>query len=140
MSTFLVTGGTGKTGGRLVTSLRAAGHRVRAASRTGGDVRFDWHDPATYAPALAGVDGVFIVGPGSAMDWSGLLRSLLGQAGAAGVRRAVLLSARGVEFLPDGAVARAEEALRQGPIPWTILRPSHFAQNFTEAMLVPVKD
>jgi uncharacterized protein YbjT (DUF2867 family) len=56
------------------------------------------------------------------------------------VRRAVLLSARGVEFLPDGAVARAEAALARGPLAWTILRPTHFAQNFTEAMFVPDGD
>ena len=51
--------------------------------------------------------------------------------------RRVLLSARAVEFLPDGAVARAEQALRAGPLAWTILRPAHFAQNFTEAMFAP---
>ena len=80
---------------------------------------------------------MFIVGPGSATDWSPRLARLLDLAAAAGVRRAVLLSARAVEFLPDGAVARAERALRDGPVPWTILRPAHFAQNFTEAMFVP---
>jgi uncharacterized protein YbjT (DUF2867 family) len=137
MSTFLVVGGTGKVGRRLTDELRASGHQARAGSRTGGDVRFDWHDPATYGPALHGTDGVFIVGPGSAADWSGLLSSFLATARENSVSRAVLLSARGVEFLPDGAVARAETALRQGPVPWTILRPSHFSQNFTEAMLVP---
>jgi uncharacterized protein YbjT (DUF2867 family) len=110
------------------------------ASRTGGDVRFDWHDPATYGAAVEGADGMFLVGPGSATDWSGLIPPLLAQAEAAGVRHVVLLSARGVEFLPDGAVARAERTVAQGPIPWTILRPSHFAQNFTEAMFRPVDD
>jgi uncharacterized protein YbjT (DUF2867 family) len=138
MSTFLVLGGTGKVGRRLTARLRDAGHDVRVASRSdAGDVRFDWHDPATHDAALAGADGVFVVGPGSATDWSPLLPAFLDRAHAAGVRHAVLLSARGVEFLPDGAVARAEAALRDGPLPWTILRPSHFAQNFTEAMFVP---
>jgi hypothetical protein len=37
-------------------------------------------------------------------------------------RDAVLLSARAVEFLPGGAVGRAEQALRDGPLPWTIQR------------------
>jgi uncharacterized protein YbjT (DUF2867 family) len=92
------------------------------------------------APAVEGTDGIFIVGPGSATDWSPSLTALLQVAAGAGVTRAVLLSARGVEFLPDGAVARAERALMDGTIPWTILRPSHFAQNFTEAMFVPVND
>jgi uncharacterized protein YbjT (DUF2867 family) len=140
MSTYLVIGGTGKVGSRLARILRNAGNDVRIASRTGGDVRFDWHDSASYRPALEGVEAVFIVGPGSATDWSPLLRELLVAAEAQGVQRAVFLSARGVEFLPDGAVARAEEALRSGPIDWTILRPTHFAQNFTEAMFVPVDD
>jgi uncharacterized protein YbjT (DUF2867 family) len=138
MNTFLVIGGTGKVGRRLTQLLQDAGHEVRVASRTSADVRFDWHDPATYAPALAGVDGVFVVGPGSATDWTGLIAAFLEACASAGVRRVVLLSARGVEFLPDGVVARAEEAIRRGPIPWTILRPTHFAQNFTEAMFVPV--
>jgi hypothetical protein len=46
----------------------------------------------------------------------------------------------GVQFLPDGAVARAERALTGGLIPWTIIRPTHFAENFTEAMFVPQND
>ena len=137
-SLILLIGGTGKVGRRLENVLRRRGHRVRLASRSGGHVRFDWRDPETYEHALAGVDAMFVVGPGSATDWSPLLRDLLARAAGAGVRRAVLLSARGVEFLPDGAVDRAEHALREGPIPWSILRPAHFAQNFTEAMFVPV--
>ncbi len=140
MSRFLVIGGTGKVGRRVAVALREAGQEPRVASRSGGDVRFDWHRPETYAPALAGVEGVFLVGPGSANDWSGLLTSFLTAAETAGVRRVVLLSARGVEFLPDGVVARVEQTLRRTPagLEWTILRPAHFAQNFTEAMFVPV--
>jgi uncharacterized protein YbjT (DUF2867 family) len=138
MSTFLIIGGTGKVGSRVSKYLSSAGHVARVASRTGGDIRFDWRDPASYRPAVIGVDGIFVVGPGSATDWSASLTELLASASAVGVRHVVLLSARGVEFLPDGAVARAENALTAGPIPWTILRPSHFAQNFTEAMFVPV--
>jgi uncharacterized protein YbjT (DUF2867 family) len=138
MATFLLIGGTGKVGTRLAELLRLEGADVRIASRTGGDVRFDWREPGTYADAVAGVEGIFIVGPGSATDWSGLLTNLLAAAESGGVERAVLLSARGVEFLKDGAVALAELALVSGPIEWTILRPSHFSQNFTEAMFVPV--
>lgn len=138
MSTFLIIGGTGKVGSRLGQMLRDRGHDTRIASRTGGDIRFDWHDPQSYEPALAGVDGVFIVGPGSATDWSDTLTRVLTVAAHSGVEHAVFLSARGVKFLPGGAVDRAENAVTNGPIPWTILRPTHFAQNFTEAMFVPV--
>jgi uncharacterized protein YbjT (DUF2867 family) len=137
MSNFLLLGGTGKVGRRLDRSLTSAGHVTRLAGRR-GPARFDWADAATWADALAGGDGIFIVGPGSATDWSPRLTELLAAARSASVKHAALLSARGVEFLPGGAVDRAEEALRGGPLPWTILRPSHFSQNFTEAMFVPV--
>jgi len=140
VSTFLIIGGTGKVGSRLSEILRSRGHTAIVASRTGGDVYFDWRLPDSYDCALAGADGVFIVGPGSATDWSKSLVEFLRVASAEGVGRAVLLSARGVEFHPDGAVARAERALAGGPVPWTILRPTHFAQNFTEAMFVPQND
>ncbi len=140
MSTYLIIGGTGKVGGRLTEILRSAGHIARVASRASGDVHFDWRDHTSYRPALEGAEAVFIVGPGSATDWSDTLTELLVAASDAGVRHAVFLSARGVQFHPGGAVARAEAALIGGPVPWTILRPSHFAQNFTEAMFVPKND
>jgi uncharacterized protein YbjT (DUF2867 family) len=141
MTNFLLLGGTGRVGRRLAAVLREQGHDVRVASRgDAGDVRFDWNDAATWPGALDGVTGVFVVGPGSATDWSPKLSAFLEAAAGAGVRHAVLLSARGVEFHPGGAVARAERALQHGPLAWTILRPSHFAQNFTEAMFVPDAD
>ena len=136
MGTFLILGGTGKVGRRLTASLAQAGHEPRPASRH-ATTRFDWADEATWPDALTGADGLFIVGPGSATDWSPQLSRLLTVAAVAGAQRAVLLSARGVEFLPGGAVGRAEQALRDGPLAGTILRPAHFSQNFTEAMFAP---
>jgi uncharacterized protein YbjT (DUF2867 family) len=50
--------------------------------------------------------------------------------------RAVLLSARAVEFHPGGALAAVEDAVRG--VEHTILRPSWFVQNFTEGFLQPV--
>src|ERR1700753_2717058 len=136
MSDFLILGGTGKVGRRLGSALTRAGHLPRPASRH-ATVRFDWTDPSTWPGALDWATGLFVGGPGSESDWSPDLSRLLSAAETARVERAVLLSARGVEFLPGGAVDRAEQALRAGPLPWTILRPAHFEQNFTEAMFVP---
>lgn len=137
VGTFLILGGTGKVGHRVARILGRDGHDVRAVGRS-TPLRFDWRESQTWAPAVRDADGVFVVGPGSATDWSPLLATFLDTASAAGVRHAVLLSSRAVEFLPDGNVARAEQALRAGRLPWTILRPTHFAQNFTEAMFIPV--
>ena len=63
MSTILLLGGTGKTARRIAPRLRAAGATVRTAARNGADVRFDWHDPATYDAALDGADAVYFVPP-----------------------------------------------------------------------------
>ena len=57
---FLVLGGTGKTGKRVASQLRAAGHTARAASRS-GDTRFDWHDESTWEAAIDGVRAVYLV-------------------------------------------------------------------------------
>jgi uncharacterized protein YbjT (DUF2867 family) len=66
MSVVAVTGATGTLGRVLVPALLAAGHEVRALTRTAGRVRTagatevvaDVLDPASLAPALAGVDTV----------------------------------------------------------------------------------
>ncbi|KAA0079864.1 hypothetical protein CIW52_27500 [Mycolicibacterium sp. P9-64] len=137
MATFLILGGTGKVGRRLAARATGLGHTAHVASRSAQGTRFDWDDTTTYAPALDGVDAVFVVGPGSASDWTGQLNQFLDRAADAGVKRAVLLSARGVEFLPDGVVGLVERTFTDGPVPGTILRPTHFAQNFTEAMFTP---
>jgi uncharacterized protein YbjT (DUF2867 family) len=51
---ILVLGATGTVGRRLTRGLTAAGHAVRAASRTAGrgSPRFDWTDPQTWKPVL----------------------------------------------------------------------------------------
>jgi uncharacterized protein YbjT (DUF2867 family) len=125
MATFLILGGTGKVGRRLARVLDQDGHTTRPVGRSTTPIRFDWNSPATWDAATAGANGIFVVGPGSATDWSPQLSKLLETAST--VSHVVLLSARGVEFRPDGNVARAERALREGRVPWTILRPTHFA-------------
>jgi uncharacterized protein YbjT (DUF2867 family) len=140
MSTHLILGGTGKTGRRTAAHLAAAGHTPRTAARRGADVRFDWDDPATHAPALAGVEGAYIVPPALRLDHAPLVGAFAERAVAAGVRRIVLLSARGADADPGGALARAEAAVRAAAPGAVIVRPAWFAQNFTESFLRPSDD
>ncbi len=144
MSTHLVLGGTGKTGRRVLDQLLAAGHTPRAAARTPGtaspgteSVRFDWADAATYAPALEGVDAVYIVPPALALEHAEQIASLGRLALDSGVRRSVLLSARGVDRAPDNGMFRSEQALAGTGLPTVVIRPSWFAQNFTESFFAP---
>jgi uncharacterized protein YbjT (DUF2867 family) len=132
----LVIGATGTTGGRTAARLRAAGHRVRAASRRatplpGTDpVRFDWYDDTTHGDALDGTDRVYLVPPVGDPDPAAVMLPFLRRARAAGVRRAVLLSSSAV---PEGgpAVGEVHRALPEMFEEWAVLRPSWFMQNFT---------
>ncbi|MEU7611682.1 NAD(P)H-binding protein [Micromonospora sp. NPDC049204] len=126
---ILVLAGTGKTGRRLVRTLRAAGQQVRAASRS-GEVRFDWSRQATWGPALDGVSAVYLLAP----EDPALAPGFVAQAVDSGVGRFVALSGRGIDRVSDfspGMVA-AEEAVRKSGVRWTIIRPNNFSQNFSE--------
>ncbi|WP_432590267.1 NAD(P)H-binding protein [Streptomyces sp. HD1123-B1] len=129
LSHVLVLGGTGKTGRRVAAALRHRGLEPAVASRR-GPVRFDWADRATWQPALTGIDAVYVVDsqtPGAPAE----VRDFTAVAARAGVRRLVLLSARPWGEMGGDHLA-TEEAVRASGLRWTILRPTWFAQNFTE--------
>ncbi|MFJ9343394.1 NAD(P)H-binding protein [Streptomyces sp. NPDC101733] len=132
----LVTGGNGKTGRRVAERLSARGRAVRVGSRT-GDPAFDWNVPATWGPALEGVDRVYVTYypdlafPGAVEQIGAFAEAAV----AAGARRLVLLSGRGEE-----AAQRAEESLKASGADWTVVRASWFNQNFDESFFLdPVR-
>jgi uncharacterized protein YbjT (DUF2867 family) len=132
---ILVVGGTGKSGGRVVSQLRAQGAAVRVASR-GGERRFDWTDQTTWDSALEGVKAVYVV----PFDGELLTRPFVRRAVELGIERVVLLSGRGMDvpgYAAEDSIAGAthidgESAVRGLDIAWTIVRPAWFAQNFSE--------
>jgi uncharacterized protein YbjT (DUF2867 family) len=133
MTNILILGGTGKTGRRVARCLRATGHSVRTASRTGGDVPFDLDDPASWAAALDGAGAAYLVEPGLRAD---RVPKFVTEAVTAGVRRLVLLSAPRAD--EDGHPLHAvEQAVRGCGVDWTILRPNWFSQNFSEGPWLP---
>lgn len=136
---ILILGGTGKTGSRIARRLRAAGQPVRTACRTGGDVPFDLDNPATWAPALDGVTAAYLVQPVLQADAPGQARlpGFVAEAVAAGVRRLVMLSAPGVETIANHPLMAAEKAVRGSGADWTVVRPTWFSQNFSEAFFRP---
>ncbi|MFI9011862.1 SDR family NAD(P)-dependent oxidoreductase [Actinosynnema sp. NPDC053489] len=128
--TILVLGGTGKTGRRVASALDALGVANRPVSRH-TDPRFDWSDRSTWAAALDGVTAVYLVAVSMDLDDSGVA-AFVPRAVEAGARRVVLLSARGIPP-EDGR----ERAVRASGVDWTILRPTWFAQNFSEDYFLP---
>jgi uncharacterized protein YbjT (DUF2867 family) len=133
---ILVLGARGKTGRRVADRLNALGRPVRAASRTTG---FDLADPATWDAVLEGVGAVYLVPMNEYVDQS-LIDGFARRAVELGARRLVLLSARGTGGEPSPFQVPAEKAVRGAGVEWTILRPSWFAQNFSEDFLLePVR-
>ena len=154
MARIFLTGGSGFVGSHVLPALLEAGHQVVALARTPraaaaisqrnaahaarlttriGDVT----DPATLPAALAGCDAVvhLVALP---RDWNkgaDLLRvntagteSLIAAASATGVTRFVHLGALGVQDREElhyaKSKARAERAVRESSLNWTILKPS----------------
>ncbi|TQM80159.1 uncharacterized protein YbjT (DUF2867 family) [Saccharothrix saharensis] len=128
--TILVLGATGKTGRRVTSALDALGVDHRAVSRR-TDVRFDWADQSTWAAALEGATAVYLVPLAMNLD-DAEVAAFVPRAVEAGVRRIVLLSARGIPE-DDGR----ERAVRESGVDWTILRPTWFSQNFSEDYFLP---
>lgn len=130
----LVTGATGNVGQPLVTALRAAGdhvleaHSVPSGGSPGSTTRtLDFYRPATFVPALEGVERVFLMRPPQISDTRRYIRPFVEAMADAGVRHVVLLSLMGVNrAMPHWQI---EQDLRSSGIPWTFLRPAFFSQN-----------
>ena len=134
---ILVTGGTGKTGSLVAEQLVARGVQSRIASRhpSGAEqVRFEWDDPSTFAAALDGVQGAYLVAPTNHTDHLSAMRPFLELAVARVPGRLVLLSASSLER-GNPFMGEVHAWLYDHAPSWTVLRPSWFMQNFVTERL-----
>lgn len=124
----LITGGTGKTGRRVATRLTQLIHPIRIGSRS-GQPRFEWHDEATWQPALEGCDSAYLAySPDLAFPGAAeLVGRFAATAVATGANRIVLLSGRG-----ERGAQHAEQLVIDSGAQWTVVRCAFFAQNFSE--------
>lgn len=129
---ILVLGATGTTGRRVADRLRAGGFTVRAASRR-GEVRFDWSDPGSWEPAVAGAARMYLMAPHELPVDPSFVRCAVEQ----GVRHIVLLSSRSIEVMGDERLMAAERTVRESGADWTIVRADWFNQNFDEGFFCP---
>ncbi|WP_458120832.1 NmrA family NAD(P)-binding protein [Paenibacillus sp. Z6-24] len=136
---ILLTAGSGKTSTRIAEMLTAQGYPVRKAMRSlrSGhpavpEVRFDWYQPETFAAAIEGMDTIYLVAPVMDMQPEKVMIPFIQQSLAAGTRRLVLLSSASIEAAGP-VFGTVQQFIMENAPEWTILRPSYFMQNFTEA-------
>lgn len=140
---ILITGATGNVGGALLALCQERGVPFRAGMRqrkpehpsidVADQVLLDLTRPETFAPALEGVAGIFLVRPPAISKVQDTLNPLLDVAASAGVEHVVFVSVQGADenrMVPHHGV---EQHLLQGQLPYTILRPGFFAQNLGDA-------
>ena len=145
MKRILVTGATGQVGSAVIAALRdVEGVAVRAAVRdvasaTGkwnGNpkvqaIRFDFLDCASQDAALAACDSLFLLRPPQLNSDFG---DLIARARHHGVTHIVFLSVQGAKsnrFIPHHKI---ERRLMSSGVPYTLLRPAYFMQNFTSTL------
>ncbi|GAB3590381.1 SDR family oxidoreductase [Hymenobacter daeguensis] len=147
-ATVLVAGAGGHLGRRVVELLHAQGYpglvaatrhpeKLTAFRNAGLDVRrVDFNEPATLAPALAGIDRLLLISTDELSTLGLRIRQHLAAieaAKAAGVGHIVYTSMPHPEpgsvipFAPDHYAT--EQALRQSGLGYTILRVSWYADN-----------
>ena len=149
--TVLMVGATGRHGHWVLRALVDRGVSVRAlvrnqqraqAARDGGaqeTVIADLTRPATLTEAMAGVDGVFHIGPGQTPTEADMGIAMVQAARAAGVRKFVL---SGVIHPSISALSNhtaklpVEDALYTSELDFTVLHPARFMQMLEDYWIV----
>lgn len=124
----VVLAGRGKTGRAVASALARRGVATRPV---GSELH---RDPVA---ALSGAAAVYVVAPNLYADEPDYVAAVLAAAIRAGVRRVVYHSVA-APYAPQMphhlGKAQAEDVVRRGPLPWTILQPCAYVQNFVPAL------
>jgi uncharacterized protein YbjT (DUF2867 family) len=131
---FVIIGGTGLIGSRLVTKLREHGHEAVAASP---DTGVNTLTGEGLAEALQGASVVVDVSNSPSFEDTAVMeffttstRNLVKYAAAAGVRHYVALSVVGTERLSESGYFRAkmaqEKLIKESSIPYSIVHATQF--------------
>lgn len=142
MGQILVTGATGNVGREVLRSLAERGVQARAGvrdparlegsgDRAASPVALDYGQPETFAPALEGVEAVFLVRPPALANVARYFDPFIAAAREAGVSRVAFLSVLGAERLRVVPHRRIERSLERSGLAYTHLRAGFFMQNLS---------
>lgn len=146
---ILVIGATGNIGQETVKQLVESGIKPRvgvrdieaARSKLGPQptyVQFDFQDISTFKPALEGIDRLFFIAPHS--DPVPSVLALLRMANVENVKQVIFSSGRTTGDIAGKPLNKVELLIQSHNIPWTIIRPGWFMQNFTSWLGTTIKE
>ena len=142
MQKVLITGATGVLGKAIVKlaiedglAMRQGVRNPAKANPTAEAVHFDYADRSTIAPALEGVAALVLMAPPLEANAPALLEPVITAAKGAGAKHIVLISALGVNHNEQAPMRIVEHLVIDSGLPYTILRPNFFMENFSAGFL-----
>ncbi|MDZ5460908.1 NmrA family NAD(P)-binding protein [Azohydromonas lata] len=139
MSRILIVGASGTVGGELKRLLQARGHEVLAAtSRTPtapDQVQLNVATRSGLEAAFERADRAFLLAPPGFARQDEVLVPLIEAAQARGLEKVVLMTALGANADEATPMRRAERRLQAVGLPWNVIRPNWFMQNFSSFWL-----
>lgn len=135
----LIIGATGNIGSEIIKQLAVRGMHPRIATRDltkaqtqfstqTNFVKFDFTRPETFASALTDMQKVFFIAPHDHPTES--VTQLLEAAQQAGIQHLVFSSGRTTATIKGKPLYQVEQLVKNSGIPFTIIRPGWFMQNF----------
>jgi uncharacterized protein YbjT (DUF2867 family) len=146
--TVLVVGASGTVGSELTQQLAAQGYKVLAAtSKNPGQakngieqVHLDLATGLGIDKAFDGVDRAFLLSPPGYADQYKLLAPLIQEAKRRRLKKVVLMTAMGANAVETSPFRRAEIELEKSGVPYNIIRPSWFMQNFNTFWIQGIRE
>lgn len=142
---IMVTGASGNLGSAIARKLTEKDMEVIAGTRKpdeyvgpGESIILDYSDPSSFGPALDGVEKVLLMAPPMDATAAQTLPSFIKSSKEAGVKQMVLISAFGADATEEAPLRIIERYLMGSGIPFTILRPNFFMENFTMGFALPM--
>lgn len=145
---YLVVGASGTVGSGVAKLLVDAAAKVRGSTSRKANVgtrhgiewvHLDLAGGAGIGEALAGVDRAFLLAPPRYADQHRLLSPLVAEAKRRDLEKVVLMTAMGANAA-DTPFRRVEVELEQSGMPYNIIRPNWFMQNFNTFWLQGIKE